>query len=76
MIQKLERLIEVIKTWPASRQNDAAAVLEALTEQDGNECYVLSAQEREAIDASRAQASRGEFVTDSDVAAVLRKHGL
>ena len=76
MIQKLERMIEVIKTWPEARQDDAVAVLEAMAARDGDQTYVLSQQERQAIEASRTQARRGEFATDAEVAAVLRKHGL
>ena len=76
MNQRLERLIEVIKTWPEARQEDAASVLEVMAGNDGGDKYVLSAAERQAIEASRAQVSRGEVARDDEVAAVLRKHGL
>lgn len=76
MIQRLEKLIEVIKTWPDARQDDAAAVLEVMAGQDGGGTYVLSAVECQAIEASRAQAGRDVFASDDEVAAVLRKHGL
>ena len=75
MIQRLEKLIEVIKSWPTARQEDAAAVLEAMAESDSS-VYALSDYEREKIKASRAQVRRGDFATDAEVAAVLRKHGL
>jgi hypothetical protein len=76
MIQRLERLIEVIKLWPESRQDDAAAVLEVMAGQDGGAKYVLSAAERQAVEASRAQVRNGEFARDDEVAAILLKHGL
>lgn len=75
MNQRLEHLIEIVKTWPESRQADAAAMLEAMAENDGA-VYKLTDEERQMIAASRAQAQRGEFATDAEVAAVLRKHGL
>lgn len=75
MIQRLEKLLEIVKSWPEARQEDAVAVLEAMAENDGS-VYALSDCEREKINASRAKARRGEFATDAEVAAVLRKHGL
>ena len=75
MIQCLERLIEIVKTWPEARQEDAVAVLEAMAENDGG-VYKLTDEERRKIAASREQARRGEFVSDAEVAAVLCKDGL
>ncbi len=76
MIQRLENLMEVIKTWPEARQADAASVLETMAGQNSYETYVLSAAERQAIDASRKQMQTRDLATDDEVAAVLRKHGL
>jgi hypothetical protein len=68
-------LVKVIEAWPSERQEDAARILDLLVEQ-GAGPYELSEEERERIERSRAQARRGEFATDEEVAAVLRKHGL
>lgn len=38
--------------------------------------YVLTPEERADIDASLAEAERGEFATDEEVRAVWAKHGL
>ena len=73
MIQRLERSIEIVKTWPEARQADAAAVLEAMAEND-SAVYQLSQSEKVKIGASREQASRGEFAAGDEVAAILRKH--
>lgn len=75
MIQRLEKLIEVIKTWPEARQADAANILETMAVNSGA-VHKLTDEERRKISASREQARRGEFASDAEVAAVLRKHGL
>ena len=75
MNHHIERLIEIVKTWPDARQADAAAMLEVMAENDTG-VYKLSADERQSIEKSRAQARRGEFASDDEVANVLRKHGL
>jgi len=76
MIQRREKLIEAVETWPKSREDDAAAALEAMVAQDGAHTYVLSQEERRAIEASQAQALHGAFASDTDVSAILRKHRL
>ena len=38
--------------------------------------YVLTPEEEADIDASLAEAERGEFATDDEVRAVWAKHGL
>ena len=38
--------------------------------------YVLTLEEEADIDASLAEADRGEFATDEEVRAVWAKHGL
>ena len=75
MIYRLERLIEVVKTWPEARQADAAAILEVMAANEAG-VYNLSAEERQSIENSRAQVRRGELASDDEVAEVLRKHGL
>ena len=38
--------------------------------------YVLTPEEKADIDASLAEAERGEFATDEEVRAIWAKHGL
>ena len=75
MIYRLERLLEVVKTWPEARQADAAAILEVMAANEAG-VYNLSAEERQSIENSRDQVRRGELASDDEVAEVLRKHGL
>jgi type II secretory pathway predicted ATPase ExeA len=48
MTEHLEEIIERVKTWPASRQDDAAYLLH-LMEEAGTSVYRLSDEEREAV---------------------------
>jgi hypothetical protein len=48
MTEHLEEIIERVKTWPASRQDDAAYLLQ-LMEEAGTNVYRLSDDEREAV---------------------------
>jgi predicted transcriptional regulator len=67
---EIEGVFERVRTWPEERQRDAAAVLLQL-EAEGTDVYVLSEEEREAIDEGIAEADRGEFATAEEVEAVL-----
>jgi hypothetical protein len=69
---EIEGVFERVRTWPEERQRDAAAVLLQL-EAEGTDVYVLSAEEREAIDEGIAEADRGDFATADEVEAVLSR---
>jgi hypothetical protein len=75
MNKRLLEALELVKTWPDERQEDAAFVLLAMQEQ-GTTVFELDEEDRRRLEHSLAQARRGEFATDEEVAAVLRKHGL
>jgi len=75
MVNRWRELVDIIDKWPPERREDAEQILTALVDQGGG-VYTLSDHEREAIKRSRAQAHRGEFASDEEVAAILRKHGL
>lgn len=49
MTHDLEQVLERVKTWPESRQQDAADMLKVM-EKSGIEIYKLSDAERQAID--------------------------
>jgi hypothetical protein len=72
---RLARVLESIRTWPAERQDEAAALLEHLNALETSP-YVLSDEERADIEEALAETERGEFATDAEVAAMFRRHGL
>jgi hypothetical protein len=75
MNKRLLEALELVKTWPDQRQEDAANVLLAMQEQSEMP-FELDDEDRRRLELSLAQAQRGEFATDEEVAAVRKKHGL
>ena len=75
MGKRWRELVVIVDKWPARRREDAEQILAVLVDQGGG-AYKLSDDEREAIERSRVQARRGEFASDEEIAAILRKHGL
>ena len=70
---QIEAVLDRVRTWPPERQEDAARVLLQM-EAAGTEVYVLSDDERAAIEEGMAQARRGEFATDEEVAALFDRY--
>ena len=70
---QIDAVLDRVRTWPPERQEDAARVLLQM-EEAGTEVYRLSDDERAAIEEGMAQARRGEFATDEEVAAVFNRH--
>jgi hypothetical protein len=71
----LQQAFEALSKLPSAEQEAyARALLEALPDKSG--VYQLSEEERCAIEISKAQARRGEFVPDSEIEAFWRKLGL
>jgi predicted transcriptional regulator len=67
---QIDAILDRVHSWPKARQEDAARVLLAMEAQDSS-TYVLSDEERADVEAALAEAARGEFATDEEVAAVL-----
>ena len=75
MTALLDQAVEAARVLPPELQDDIARLVLQLA---GNEetPVILSAEERTALDLSKAAAARGEFATDEQVRAVWAKHGL
>ena len=69
---QIESVLERVKTWPPERQEDAARVLLAMEAEDAGP-YGLSPEERADLQAALAEAERGEFASDEEVAAVFSR---
>ena len=65
--EQIESVLDRVRTWPASRQEDAAAVLLAMEAEDLGP-YRLSDEERADIEAALAE---DDFATDAEVAEVF-----
>ena len=75
MTRLLEQAVEAVSALPDDAQDDLARILLQLAGID-QPLYELTPEEAANIDASLAEAERGEFATDEEVRAVLAKHGL
>jgi hypothetical protein len=70
--EQFDDLISRVRSWPQSRQEDAARILLAMEAQDVTE-YVLSPDERADIEEALGEADRGEIASDAEVAEVFHR---
>lgn len=76
MTKLLDDALEAARNLPPDAQDSIARVVLCLAGNDDEAPVALSADERAAIAASKAAATRGEFVSDDQVRAVWAKHNL
>ncbi|MBU6456561.1 MAG: hypothetical protein KGK16_14340 [Bradyrhizobium sp.] len=76
MTRLLDQALEAARSLPSDAQDDIARVVLQLAGSDTIAPILLSADEREAIEKSKAAAARGEFATEEQVQAVWAKYGL
>ncbi len=74
MTKLLEHALAKVRLWPRERQDEAAEILLTMGEEGG--VYVLSDEERAAIDEARQEVERNGVASEKDVAAMWKKHGL
>jgi predicted transcriptional regulator len=75
MTSLLEQAVKAVSALPDEAQDDLARILLQLAGVDQLP-YELTADEAADLDASLAEAAKGEFATDEEVRAVWAKHGL
>jgi predicted transcriptional regulator len=74
MIQALTRLLPAIESWPEEDQEalaEAARLIEAMRKG----VYALSPEEEAAVAEGLAEADRGDFAPDDEIAAIWRRFG-
>jgi len=75
MTKVLEDAIEKVRRLPEDRQAYIAEVLEQIAAA-GDDLFVVPEEHRAAVLEGLAQAERGEFATDEEMAALWKKCGL
>lgn len=75
MTKVLEDAIEKVRRLPDDRQAYAAEVLEQIAAA-GSDLFIIPDDHRAAVLEGLAQAERGEFATDEEMAALWKKCGL
>ena len=73
--KRLEKALEAVRQWTPDRQDAAAEVLEHM-HRLVTAPYELSPEERADLEDALAEARRGEFASDAEVAAMFARHGL
>ena len=72
---QITAVFERVRAWPEERQAYAAEMLLLIEAQEVPPLRVCEA-EWEAIQEGNAQAERGEFVSDMEMAGFYKRHGL
>jgi hypothetical protein len=72
MTKLLEGAIAAVSALPDEEQDEIARVMLELTR---HEQYVLTPEDEAELEASIAEAERGEFATDEEIRAIWAKHG-
>jgi hypothetical protein len=75
MTRLLQQAVEAVSVLPDDVQDDLARMLLQLAGVE-QPLYELTPEEASDIDASLAEADRGEFATDEEIRAMWAKHGL
>jgi predicted transcriptional regulator len=75
MTKMLEEAIHKVRELPDAEQDEAAEMLLAIASRNAAPVQ-LDDETRAAIREGRAQARRGEFASDEDMAALFKRHGV
>jgi len=75
MTKLLEEAIKKVRELPEADQDEAAEILLSVALKKG-EPVELDDETRAAIREGRDQARRGEFVSDEEMAAFFKRHGV
>jgi len=75
MTKMLEEAIKKVRELPEAEQDEAAEMLLSVAAKNDEPVH-LDGETRAAVREGREQARRGEFVSDTDMAAFFRRHGV
>ncbi len=73
--KQLEQTLQLVRSWPLERQEDAVQTLLAMHD-SGTSVYRLSEDERKSVETGLAQALRGEHISDEVMDAFFKRHRL
>lgn len=76
MTRLLEIAIEAARQLEPAEQDELARAIMEMVNGGDEGVYVLSDEERAAVEIGIAQADRGEFATDEEVGALFAKYRL
>lgn len=73
--EQIEAILDRVRDWPPEQKERAAEVLLIIEEQEQEE-YELSDEERAEIEIGEAEAERGEFATDEEMKTLFDRYRL
>jgi hypothetical protein len=76
MTDRLDQAVAAVRRLAPARQDEIAALIQMLAEDNENGPIPLTPEDEAAIAFSRAESARGEYATDEEIAAIWAKHGL
>jgi predicted transcriptional regulator len=71
----IDALIERVASWPEEAQEEAVQSLLSIEARHLG-TYHLSVEEKSAVLEGLAQADRGDFVSDEEMTAFFKRHGV
>ena len=74
MTRLLEKALEVARDFSPEKQDEIAWGIFAMADEDENQVYILSDDDKAAVERGRAAAERGEFATDEEMEALWAKY--
>lgn len=74
MTKLFEMAVEAAQRLSPDEQDELARTILEIVGDEKSDIYILSDDERQAIEVSRAQVARGEFATEDEIEAVLNKY--
>ncbi len=75
IVPQLKRMLEQIASWPEQDQEELAEYAREI-EARRTGVYVMSDEERAAVEEGLAQLDRGEYVSDEVLAQAKKRYGL
>lgn len=76
MTRLLEIAIEAARQLEPAEQDELARAIMEMVSRGDEGVYVLSDEERAAVEVGRQQAARGEFATEDEIEALFKKYAL
>lgn len=76
MTKLFDEAVTAVRRLPAEMQDEIARAMLILVGDERDDVYVLTPEERAAIEQSEEEVARGEFASDEEVRALWAKYGL
>jgi hypothetical protein len=73
--EQINAVLEGVRSWPQEDQEELVALAREI-EARRTGVYVMTDDERAAVRDGLVQADRGEFVSDKDMDAFWKRHGV